>query len=30
MKDVEDADQTYFAALAGDQKTFVRSLTRLL
>lgn len=30
MKDVEDADQAYFAALEDDQKAFVRSLTRLL
>lgn len=30
MKDVEDADQAYFAALADDQKAFVRGLTRLL
>lgn len=30
MKDVEDADREYFSALADDQQSFVRGLTRLL
>jgi DNA-binding MarR family transcriptional regulator len=30
MKDVEDADQAYFAGLGEEQQAFVRGLTRLL
>ncbi|KOV89798.1 MarR family transcriptional regulator [Nocardia sp. NRRL S-836] len=30
MKDVEDADQAYFAGLGDEQRAFVRGLTRLL
>ncbi|MFC3898238.1 MarR family winged helix-turn-helix transcriptional regulator [Lentzea rhizosphaerae] len=30
MKDVEDADQAYFAGLGGERREFLRSLTRLL
>ena len=30
MKDVEDADQAYFAGLGDEQQVFVRGLTRLL
>jgi DNA-binding MarR family transcriptional regulator len=30
VKDVEDADQAYFAGLGEEQQAFVRGLTRLL
>jgi DNA-binding MarR family transcriptional regulator len=30
MKDVEDADDAYFAGLGDEQQAFVRGLTRLL